>query len=158
MTAWRHQDGGSQMGIWSWKRQDTPAQPPGGVGSECEAFLHGIYVEYLESTKSIIPSWAWLNVLAHGTEEQITSLATGTASQYESAARGTEWHSVVSLLAVEMLVLAKGTGRSVSEIQHSILVDVELALAREGDKRWLGPREVVGRTMAAFHGHPSDRC
>ena len=145
------------MGIWSWNRQNRPAQPPGGVGSECEAFLQGAYVEYLDSDGSIIPTWAWLNVLAHGTEDQIRSLATGTASQYEAAARGTEWHSIVSLLAVETLGQARATGRSVSEIQQSILVDVELALAREGHKRWLRPGEVVGRTMAALHGHPSDR-
>ena len=140
-----------------WNRQGEPAQPPGDIGSDCEAFLHGTHVEYLDSAACIIPSWAWLNVLAHGTEDQITSLANGASSQYEAAGRGTEWASMMSLLAVEMLGLAKATSRSVSEIQRSILVDVEPALARECDNRCPRPREVVGRTMAALHGHPSDR-
>ena len=105
---------------------------------------------------SAIPGWAWLNVLAHGTEDQITSLADPSSSRHD-AHFGADWQSVLALLAVETLGLARTTGRPVAEIQRSILVEVELALAGEGRKRWLGPNEVVGRTMAALHGHPSDR-
>jgi hypothetical protein len=40
--------------------------------AECEAFFSGQYAQYLDNENRPIPVWAWLNVLAHGSEDDIT--------------------------------------------------------------------------------------
>jgi hypothetical protein len=146
------------MRIWYRRRRNKGAEDPRYVATECEAFLQGTYVEYLRSTGSIIPGWAWLNVLAHSTEGEIRCLSDSIAPLDDALAHEAQWQSLQCFLAGETLGLASATGRSVAEIQRSILVDVELALAREGERRQLTPSYVVGRTMAAIHGHRRDRC
>ena len=42
---------------------------------ECEAFLLGRYVEHLESRSLAVPVWAWTNVLAHGTSDDLRRTA-----------------------------------------------------------------------------------
>ena len=63
------------MRIWSCRRRKDGA--PGDIGAECQAFLQGSYVEHLASLDRAIPSWAWLNTLAHGTATEIAALAQG---------------------------------------------------------------------------------
>lgn len=41
---------------------------------ECEAYLAGQYVGYLEVRNEHVPNWAWLNVLAHGDPARFRSL------------------------------------------------------------------------------------
>lgn len=143
--------------MWGWRKWIGRRQPADDIGAECEAFLHGSYAEYLASHGQDIPSWAWLNPLAHGTKGQITALADGTSAWHESVAGGTAWYQAMAFLAIETLELAESTGRPLEELQNSILAPLELDLARDVHRRRFAPKEVVGRTVAALHQRPSDR-
>ena len=143
------------MRIWSWRRRKDSA--PGDIGVECEAFLQGSYVEYLVSLDRAIPSWAWLNTLAHGTAPEIAALARGTSASNERVGRGTEWYPVVAFLANEALLVARTSGYSITEIQEAVLADIELGLAREAGARSLRPAELAERTLAALQVYRSDR-
>lgn len=46
---------------------------------ECEAFLAGRYAQYLDTKNLRVPDWAWLNVLAHGSQDDIATLASGNS-------------------------------------------------------------------------------
>ena len=53
-------------------KRDRP--PLGGevLGLECEAFLSGSLAEFWDDRGVVVPVWAWMNLLAHGTETLIT--------------------------------------------------------------------------------------
>ena len=70
-----------------------------------------------------VPAWAWANLLAHGTAEDLRtesgSPRLGGVSKYE------QWRQARSYLAAEVLDCT-GLGRSLSEFQTSVLVPREL--------------------------------
>jgi hypothetical protein len=47
---------------------------------ECEAFLLGGNARSLDHTGQVIPAWAWLNALAHGSAEEIATLASAASA------------------------------------------------------------------------------
>jgi hypothetical protein len=141
--------------IWGWRRQKGPTHED--IGAECEAFLQGSYVGYLASLDRAIPSWAWLNTLAHGTAPEIEALGRGTSASDWRVARGTEWYPVVAFLASETLLVARTSGHSITEIQNAVLADIELGLAQEASARSLRPEELVEHTLAALQVYRGDR-
>ena len=134
-----------------------PDQPLVDIVAEAEAFLNGTYARYMESSNGNVPCWAWLNGIAHGSEDELVTLAGGCSRRVQSAGGRTTWSQMVSFLAADLLTLARAKGQSVARLQHDVLVPLELDLAREGRQRRLGPADVVSITLAALHGHPSSR-
>ena len=41
------------------------------IVAECEAFLEGKFAESAVPAGELVPVWAWINLLAHGTEDQL---------------------------------------------------------------------------------------
>jgi hypothetical protein len=60
--------------VWHRRSRNEPASDSCDVWSEAEAFLGGTYAEHLISHGRRVPSWAWLNRVAHGTEADLAAL------------------------------------------------------------------------------------
>ena len=117
---------------------------------ECEAFLCGSYAQYLEGKNLRVPDWAWLNVLAHGSQDDIASLATGDSPPSSSVS--SIWHQALAFLAQELMSRTSQEGR-LAEIQRSTLVTLELNLV--GQRAPLvRPAEFVLNVLSVLDAHP----
>ena len=96
--------------------------------AECEVFLSGHYAQWLAEENRTVPVWAWLNVLAHGSDDDITALATGEPPSRRSQS-ACVWQQALAFLAQELTSQATRRGYSLADIQRSTLVPLELELA-----------------------------
>ena len=87
---------------------------------ECEAFLDGRYAELLVARGEPVPYWGWLNLLAHGTEDELRS----TAAELN---RLHGWWQGRSLIAGEVLDAVDHRGRSLEVLQDEVLIPTEVA-------------------------------
>lgn len=116
-----------------------PDQRTGGatVALECEAFLNGTLAEYWDEKGAVVPVWAWMNLLAHGSVEQITETV-ARPSRPRRAVRN--WRIARSYLATEVLDLADAEF-TLRDMQSAILVPLELEMAARPEVgRWT-PRQ-----------------
>ncbi|HUZ20248.1 MAG TPA: hypothetical protein VMU75_06740 [Acidimicrobiales bacterium] len=123
------------------------------LGEDCAAFLVGRLAETHEARGVVVPVWAWANLLAHGSEEE---LAQAAASSPSAAAPNAGWRKARSYLAARVIAAA-GTAASLGELQHRVLVPLELELAARTDVVWWGPQQLVGSIERALAG-PSWRA
>ncbi len=126
--------------------------PSAAVPVACEAYLGGTYADLLEAGGEHVPVWAWVNLLAHGTEDQLRTAADALASEQG-------WRQARAFLAGEVLD-AVGTGRTtLRALQDHVLVPLELDLVTcRGAERWrpaqlvAGLLQVVAPRRARAHG------
>jgi hypothetical protein len=105
----------------------------------CEAFLQGTYVEHLMSQRDPVPPWAWLNLLAHATQDELRAVVQGPPPT-------SAWPRAQWFLAGEVLDAVDGSSCSLPDLQHDVLVRLELAAASsEAARRW-GPDRLVSTT------------
>ena len=93
-----------------------------GLADECAAVLEGRYADALAGAGMPVPMWTWVNLLAHGTEDELREAA-GTLGASE------RWVQARAFLAGEVLDAASAPGASLRALQHEVLVPLELALA-----------------------------
>ena len=98
-----------------------PADPGADLVEECEAFLAGTYPVWLHRHGVVIPPWAWLNPLAHGTSAELAAVAGPVDA---SMAHPITWADVLSTLAAEL-----ADDRDLAARQREVLVPLELQLA-----------------------------
>lgn len=112
------------------------------LAAECEAFLAGHYADHLVREVQIVPAWAWMNLIAHGTEDQIREAAT------TFVARG--WPGASRFLAGELIDLVESGLEPLDELQRSYLVPLELELASlPWTARW-SPAQLVAAVLATL--------
>src|SRR4051812_6855776 len=79
--------------MWRRRHSDKPAGEPAeaapsdSLAAECEAFLAGRYAAHAGALGARVPVWAWVNVLAHASEDGIAALAAGEPWWPNGAAR-----------------------------------------------------------------------
>jgi hypothetical protein len=132
-------------------RAEGPAVPD--LAAECEAFLSGGYTEYLEDRGAPIPAWAWTNLLAHATEQEIRGKLSASGPRARAAAR---WRHACAYVAGEAIDLAEQRG-SLSELQATVLMPLELELIARREAASWGPGRWVAAVMAALHEHGHTR-
>jgi hypothetical protein len=116
-----------------------PDQQTGGgtVALECEAFLNGSLAEYWDDKGVVVPVWAWMNLLAHGSEEQITETVAQPARPRRAVRN---WRIARSYLATEVLDVVDARF-TLHDMQSTILVPLELEMAARPEVgRWT-PRQ-----------------
>lgn len=120
---------------------------------EWEAVLAGRYVEHLGARHDPVPPWAWVNVLAHATEEELGALARGRSRP--GRLKGfDDWYRALEFLADDILRHLRTTGGSLTQLQRSVLIPLEFDLyGRSDDVRH--PGRLAGIVLAAVHRHPS---
>ena len=104
-----------------WRDWDLAAE---SLAAESEAFLAGGLAEHLLSVSCRVPVWAWTNLLAHGTDDDLRHppQAAGSFSYWGLPT----WRHARSYLAAEVLEAAGPGG--LSELQRTVLVPLELQL------------------------------
>lgn len=95
------------------------------MAADCEAFLTGHLARHLEEAGQEVPAWAWMNLVAHGTGDDLLAERAVDPASYFPAGK---WHEASSLLAAEVLDMTSGDG-SLGELQREVLVPLELELA-----------------------------
>jgi hypothetical protein len=141
--------------MWKKARPDDRDAEEGtgdaGLGDECEAFLRGEWTEFLRASGQAVPRWAWLNRVAHGPEKALRLMHRGPVwlGQHDDA-----WTEFRSSVVELLLKQAEDTGRSVEELQASVLVPIELALFARHDSRLPADAVLLVSILAALR-HPS---
>lgn len=118
---------------------------------ECEAFLAGHYAERLRRRSLPVPGWAWTNLLAHGTEEDLRADGSGRPDSL-----GRRWLAARSYLSAEVLNAVE-RGGPLEDLQREALHPLELDLAARGcyDPRYWA--KTVSASLASAGHHGRDR-
>jgi hypothetical protein len=123
--------------VAAWSPTPSRGSPAeAALVSEGEAFLLGSLVDLIESRAGNVPVWAWTNLLAHGTEEDLQGAAATVLAG--GVAEHTQWHQARSYLAAEVLHCAQLHG-SLAELQRAVLVPLELGLTSRPEVAGWGP-------------------
>jgi hypothetical protein len=117
--------------------------------SELEALLGGTYVEHLERRGCPVPSWAWINLLAHGSDDDLRSAARARPRPFLNV---NLWRHARSYLAGEVLGAADRTG-SLAVLQAVVLVPRELADLATPSSRRIRPGQWATGVLAAVEDY-----
>ncbi len=126
------------------------------VAASCEAFLNGTLAEYWEDQGFAVPVWAWTNLLAHGSSDQIAE-SVNRPTRSRRGARS--WRIARSYMATALLEIADGP-RRLRALQSEILVPLELEMASLPAVRQWQPRQWVDAVDWAIRNQPTttDYC
>lgn len=108
--------------------------------ADCDALLTGRFAERLMETDRVVPAWAWLNLAAHGTERDLRRPRMVAATREQQS-----WCRARAYVAGEIVMLVDTTTETLAELQHDVLVPLELELLRE---RAPGARTASPEAMA----------
>lgn len=121
--------------------------------AECEAFCLGRFAEHSIATSDAVPAWAWTNLLAHGTEEELRREEARCAGRPAGAS---DWRGARAYLVTELLE-AIGRGASLHELQAQVLQPLELELSSRRSMDWWTPRRWVTKARAALGAYEHSR-
>jgi hypothetical protein len=132
-----------------WRRRSRNPEPvPPDLAAECAAFLAGRYALQLEERGARVPVWAWTNLLAHATEQELRDMLSSPSRTRIRAL--TRWRHACSYVVGEVLDLAEQRG-SLRELQAAVLIPLELELTSRPDANGWGPGQWVAAVMAILH-------
>lgn len=123
--------------MWWYRRWHSQKE----LVAECEAFLSGHYAERLQRQSHDVPGWAWTNLLAHGTDEDLRADRSGPPDPLHRS-----WPAARAYLSTEVLTAVR-RGRGLQELQCEVLQPLELDLGAQGCS---DPRRWVRRVTAAL--------
>ena len=132
------------------KRRER-ATSEAAVAAGCEAFLNGTLAEYWERQGFTVPVWAWTNLLAHGSADQIAE-SVNRPARARRAARS--WRIARAYMATALLELADGP-RRLRVLQSEVLVPLELEMATLPAVRQWAPRQWVDAVDWAIRNQPT---
>lgn len=130
-----------------WRRGRTSART--GLTQELDAYLSGHIVEHLRTQERPVPTWAWLNLLAHGTEQEILAEHSKVGAHGEA----TPWQDARSYLAGEVLAVLDADPVGLANVQESVLVPVELALIDRGTTPGPSLAELVSAVLSGLEAY-----
>jgi hypothetical protein len=128
-----------------WRRDRDPEGRE--LVADCEAFLAGSYAERLKGLGRRVPVWAWTNLLAHGTEEDLR-LCRLSSGEGRSSGPGL-WCPARSYLAGEVLDIGHRRP-SLARLQIAVLIPLELELAARRDAVSWRPGEWVAAVLSVL--------
>jgi len=117
---------------------------------ECESFLAGAYVERREARGEPVPVWAWMNVLAHGTDAELRAAAMNRSG-------GDEGHQALAFVAGELVDLIDDGALDLETFQREELVPLELdVIVCPATSGWSAP-QLVSALLRALPTRGSQR-
>jgi hypothetical protein len=120
--------------------------------AECESFLVGELPAVFEDEGLPVPEWAWLSMLAHAPSDGLVRPMDGGTTGRFRGQLNVVWLRAVDLLAQELIMVADRTGCTVEELQHDVLLDVELNWERpRPGTPAMGPSRFVEEVRNALH-------
>lgn len=126
---------------------------------ECESFLDGTLPAVLERRGLPVPEWAWLSMLAHSPADALEQHVNGGSRGRFRSHVNAVWLGAIALLAQELVMVADRTGRSIEDLQHLLILDVELNWERSTATDWVMEpsrfveqvRRALGRLKGSSH-------
>jgi hypothetical protein len=152
--------GGSIMWRWRRRREDPnigwvsstrEARAGARLADEVEAFLSGMSGRWFLARRRDVPTWSYVNRVAHAPPDALRQLATWAPA---GAFNDVSWRETIGLLAEEILEAAKGDPASIRRIQLDRLIPLELQIMSSG-ARIVAPCELLALGRACLHDHPS---
>jgi hypothetical protein len=122
---------------------------------DCEAMIEGRYVERLEASGLSVPSWAWMNLLAHATDEVLRHAAEGRPMWRRG--RHEVWRRARAYLASEILDIASDPG-TLRTVQAQVLVPLELEMMLRRGTAPRAPGKWVAWVLSAIEGYTPTRA
>ncbi len=118
-----------------WRRKKrSDAGSRRDLVEETEAFLQGTLVEWHLRHDRCVPTWAWTNLLAHGTRDQLIG---ATRANFADSSR---WAQARQYLAAELLDRVPEPS-ALRRLQTRVLVPLEFELAARTLAREQEPSE-----------------
>jgi hypothetical protein len=121
--------------------------------TETEAFLSGGYADHLTRTGLVVPTWAWLNGIAHGDLQTLAdSSGPSIGKPWLFIAQRPEdfWWDAQRLLATELLKFVGNDATMLVRVQCSVLVPLEFELMRDEVDTGLTAYEIVRKARSAL--------
>ncbi|HEX3841553.1 MAG TPA: hypothetical protein VHU85_12230 [Acidimicrobiales bacterium] len=118
--------------------------------ADAEAFLSGDYADHLSRNRESVPAWAWINAFAHGDLSRVRRARRGFgARELAEPTEGTDesWRIAQRIVADQLLEIVRGDRLTLSYVQETVLVPLELMLMYE---RSLTAFDMVQVTRAAL--------
>jgi hypothetical protein len=132
------------MAVFGFKKRSGADPSHGEAVEDCAAFLSGHLAERLLERRESVPVWAWINLLAHGTYEELLREIAGSQKR--------DWLRSRAYLAAEVVAVADGPG-PLLVLQEAVLRPLELSFAASSDVRWWGPSQLARHVNAALAVH-----
>lgn len=125
-------------------------RPVAGLVEICDAILAGRYADVLAAAGEEVPVWAWSNLLAHGTEDDLRQAGhpSSLGSRSDSSMR---WRQARAFLCGEVLAAAR-RGAGLQPLQSAVLVPLELQLSSGSGRTVATPEELVDVVVSAMAG------
>jgi len=123
---------------------------------ECTAYLVGRYAELVDGEGRRLPAWAWLNPLAHGSRNDLASLAAQPPHWQGEGGNAATWQRAVSYLAHEIWCVVHDEGVGLHDLQLRVLVPLELAMLSD-PAAVTTPSAFVGAVMEVLHQRDAHR-
>ena len=141
------------MAINDWLRRCAQAVTGCGhypVADDCAAYLAGSYVAHVEQSglPVPIPTWAWLNVLAHGGRSDIAAAVSDPDQLLHRMFFG--WRECRSVIASELLDVTQHDDRLLRRLQIDVLEPVEARLFRFGEHSAVATAQHVLEAMRSY--------
>jgi len=136
-----------------------PSRPAIDRAEEAVAYQEGRYADFLVLHDRPVPSWAWVNAVTHGNALLIASLALAESSPLGTPEPLSYWYEARKAMAEELMRVVTESRRPVEDIQHEVLLGVELELAATSDWYVRGPLETacaVFDALAAYCDVPAE--
>jgi hypothetical protein len=132
------------MDVFGFKKRSGADPGHAEAVEDCAAFLSGHLAERLLERREAVPVWAWVNLLAHGTyDELLREIATSQKR---------DWQRSRAYSAAEVVAIADGPGPLVM-LQEAVLGPLELSFAASSDVRWWDPSQLARHVNAALAVH-----
>lgn len=147
---------------WRWLRHSEEPHVPGRsadreakagarLAEEVEAFLKGDSGRWFMARGRDVPTWSYLNRVAHADSDELRQLA---AWAPDGALVDISWRETIGLLAKELIEVANADPASIRRIQLDRLVPLESQLI-SSRATIVAPRQLLAWGQACLHDHPS---
>jgi hypothetical protein len=158
--------------MWKWRRRreaqgirdhslSRETRSGARLAREAEAFLGGSSVELFLARGLEVPTWAYVNQVAHADPDLLWQLAAweptweaGTTRPSGGRVGNLSWRGAVAVLAIEILQLGGGDRGSIRRIQLDRLLPLE-SVFMAPMARPVSPEQLVARGRACLRDHPS---
>ena len=134
-----------------WPRRNSTTLPDPATVADYESFLAGTYAQFLQRHHMPIPHWAWINPLAHRTNEQIVELASQPLIARTGVQPPGTWDDATIYLAGVILAAAQTRDQTLAQLQKTTLVPLELTLAQSIQANPRTPAALVATVVEALY-------
>lgn len=134
-----------------WQGRRRTRRREGELAGETEAFLAGKIALWLDRTGRPVPSWAWINWLAHASLDDLAAVGRISWNRRQSRA----WAGGFLMpLSIELALRSRGDDRQLSDLQRRFLWPLEVRLLNGAGPAVSGPLDMLSLVRTALGDGP----